>query len=104
MSARRNRKSGGVVWIKHQPNAKLGCRCAKCCQRRQGCPGGGQARPSNTMNLLPRPAVRQSSVVVMRNQSYNAGSREAPLVKGLKTSIAPAGRTLDQSGSSGFAS
>ena len=44
MSARRNRKSGGVVWIKHQPNAKLGCRCAKCWQSRQGRPGKRAAR------------------------------------------------------------
>jgi hypothetical protein len=42
MSARRNRKSGGVVWIRHQPNAKLGCRCAKCGQSRQVVPAGAQ--------------------------------------------------------------
>jgi hypothetical protein len=42
MSARRNRKSGGVVWIRHQPNAKLGCRCAKCWQSRPVVPAGAQ--------------------------------------------------------------
>ena len=67
MSARRNRKSGGVVWIKHQPNAKLGCRCAKV----------GRVVPAGVQLAVQLAAVEHDEPLATSRGSAEFGSGHA---------------------------